>query len=94
LAKLEEDLKAQAEALKAREDAIKQLRETMEAQQKTMPSDGLAEGAAAESDAIRRDYEAAWRTLDKKDYKAAIGRFRNLSRSIQRALRKCAILDW
>ena len=76
LAKLEEDLKAQAEALKAREDAIKQLRETMEAQQKTMPSDGLAEGAAAESDAIRRDYEAAWRTLDKKDYKAAIGRFR------------------
>jgi tol-pal system protein YbgF len=76
LAKLEEDLKGQEEMLKTREDAIKQLRETMEAQQKTMPGDGLAEGAAAESDAIRRDYEAAWRTLDKKDYKAAIGRFR------------------
>jgi tol-pal system protein YbgF len=76
LAKLEEDLKAQGEALQARDEAIKQLRETVEAQQKTVPSDGLAEGATAESDAIRRDYEAAWRTLDKKDYKAAIGRFR------------------
>jgi tol-pal system protein YbgF len=76
LAKLEEDLKAQAEVLKAREEAIKQLGEAVEAQQKTVPSDGLAEGAAAESDAIRRDYEAAWRTLDKKDYKGAIGRFK------------------
>ncbi len=76
LAKLEEDLKAQSEVLKAREEAITQLRETVEAQQKTGPSDGLAEGATAESDAIRRDYETAWRTLDKKDYKAAIGRFR------------------
>jgi tol-pal system protein YbgF len=76
LAKLDEDLKAQGEVLKAREEAINQLRETLEAQQKTVPSDGLAEGAAAESDAIRRDYEAAWRTLDKKDYKAAISRFR------------------
>lgn len=76
LAKLDEDLKAQGEVLKAREEAIQQLRETLEAQQKTAPSDGLAEGAAAESDAIRRDYEAAWRTLDKKDYKGAISRFR------------------
>jgi tol-pal system protein YbgF len=77
LAKLEEDLKTQAELLKAREEALKQLRDTMEAQQKIVPpSDGLAEGAAAESDAIKRDYEAAWRTLDKKDYKAAIVRFK------------------
>jgi tol-pal system protein YbgF len=76
LAKLEEDLKAQAEVLKAREEAIKHLGEAMEALQKTVPSYGLAEGAAAESDAIRRDYEAAWRTLDKKDYKGAIGRFK------------------
>jgi tol-pal system protein YbgF len=76
LAKLEEDLKAQGEVLKSREEAIQQLRETVENQQKTVSSDGFAEGATAESDAIRRDYEAAWRTLDKKDYKAAIGRFR------------------
>jgi tol-pal system protein YbgF len=82
LAKLEEDLRAQGELLKAREEALKQLRETteaqqkMDAQQKAVPSDGLAEGAAAESDAIKRDYEAAWRTLDKKDYKAAIVRFK------------------
>jgi tol-pal system protein YbgF len=76
LAKLEDDYKAQSELLKSREEALKQLRETVEAQQKGGPSDGLAEGAAAESDAIKRDYEAAWRTLDKKDYKAAIARFK------------------
>jgi tol-pal system protein YbgF len=76
LAKAEEDLKAQAEALKAREEAIKQLHETLEAQEKTARSDGFAEGAAAESDAIRKDYEAAWRTLDKKDYRGAINRFK------------------
>jgi tol-pal system protein YbgF len=75
LAKTEEDLKAQGEALKAREEAVKQLRETLEAQEKTA-SDGFAEGAVAESDAIRKDYEAAWRTLDKKDYRAAINRFK------------------
>jgi tol-pal system protein YbgF len=76
LAKLEDEYKAQSELLKSREEALKQLRETLEAQQKGGPSDGLAEGAAAESDAIKRDYEAAWRTLDKKDYKAAIARFK------------------
>jgi tol-pal system protein YbgF len=75
LAKTEEDLKAQGEALKAREEAVKQLRETLEAQEKTA-SDGFTEGAVAESDAIRKDYEAAWRTLDKKDYRAAINRFK------------------
>ena len=85
LAKAEEDLKAQGEALKAREEAIKQLSETLETQQKTMPSGGLAEGAAAESDAIRRDYEAAWRTLDKKDYRAAIGRFREFIKKYPRS---------
>jgi len=73
LAKTEEDLKAQGEALKAREEAIKQL---LEAQEKTATSDGFTEGAVAESDAIRKDYEAAWRTLDKKDYRAAISRFK------------------
>jgi tol-pal system protein YbgF len=76
LAKAEEDLKAQGEALKAREEAIKQLHETLEAQEKTPRSDGFAEGAAAESDSIRKDYEAAWRTLDKKDYRSAITRFK------------------
>lgn len=74
LAKAEEDLKAQGEALKAREEAIKQLRETLETQEKTASGDGFAEGA--ESDAIRKDYEAAWRTLDKKDYRGAITRFK------------------
>ncbi|HXV81164.1 MAG TPA: tol-pal system protein YbgF [Candidatus Binatia bacterium] len=74
LAKLEEELKAQGDVLKAREESIAHM---LEGQQKPVPpADGLAEGAAAESDTIRRDYEAAWRSLDKKEYKAAIGRFR------------------
>jgi len=37
----------------------------------------MSEAAAGETDAIRRDYEAAWRLLDKKDYKAAITRFKD-----------------
>lgn len=87
LAKLEEDLKAQGELLKAREEALKQLRDTMEAQPKTMPpSDGLAEGAAAESDVIKRDYETAWRTLDKKDYKAAIVRFKEFIKKYPKSI--------
>ena len=80
LTKLEEELKAQGELLKSREEALKQLRETMDVQQKeaqrTSQSDGLAESAAGESDAIRRDYEAAWRIFERKDFKLAIGRFK------------------
>jgi tol-pal system protein YbgF len=76
LQKFEESFKAQEELLKTREDAIKQLREAMDAQQKSGASDATNEVRVAESEAIKRDYEAAWRLLEKKDYKPAIGRFK------------------
>ena len=41
-----------------------------------LPAEGT-ETAAAENDAIRRDYESAWRVLEKKDYRNAIPRFKD-----------------
>ena len=86
LAKLEEDAKAQAEVVKSREDELKQLRESMQASQAAQASaqsaqqanaEGAAEIALGESEMIRRDYEAAWRNFERKDYKTAIARFRD-----------------
>jgi tol-pal system protein YbgF len=81
VAKMSDALKAQEAALKARDDEIKQLRDSMETTQKalTEPASGgqtMSEAAIGESEPVRRDYEAAWRTLEKKDYKLAIGRFK------------------
>ena len=90
LAKIEEDSKAQAQLLKTREDELKQLRETTQAaqavQQSLPANDGYTEAAlAAESDIVRRDYEAAWRTFEKKDYRVAIGRFREFLKKHQKS---------
>jgi len=85
LAKLEDDLKNQADLLKKRDDEIKQLRESAQAAQTTQAeqraeaaaaTDRLAEANLAESDAIRKDYEGALRPLDKKDYKTAASRLK------------------
>ena len=80
LAKLEEDLKAQGQLLKSREEDIKQLREAAQTERAAAaaaaPSDRLTEGNMAESDAIRKDYEAAWRSLDRKDFQGALSRFK------------------
>lgn len=80
VAKMGDALKAQEAALKARDDEIKQLRDTMETTQKALaePGGGAAasEAAIGESETVRRDYEAAWRTLEKKEFKLAIGRFK------------------
>jgi tol-pal system protein YbgF len=81
VAKLDEALKAQDALLKSRDEELKQLRDTLQTTQKALsepsPASAMSEVAAGETDAIRRDYEAAWRLLDKKDYKAAIGRFKD-----------------
>ena len=83
LAKLEEDLKTQGELLKRREEELKQLREATQVTQAEQraeaaaASERLTEGNMAESEAIRKEYEAAWRSLDKKDYKVALGRFKD-----------------
>jgi len=78
LAKLEEDAKAQADLLRSREEDLKQLRESIQAQAaaKPAPADPGADLAMAESDNVRRDYEAALRAFEKKDYRAAIVRFK------------------
>jgi tol-pal system protein YbgF len=67
--KVGEDLKAQAGLLKAREDEIRALREGMQAK--------TAETASAgESEAAKKDYDEAWRLVERKDFRAAIPRFR------------------
>ena len=81
VAKLDESSKSQEALLKAQEEELKQLREALQTAQKAQseppPANGIMEAAAGETDAIKRDYEAAWRLVDKKDYKAAIGRFKD-----------------
>ncbi len=81
VAKLDESLKAQEALLRSRDEELKQLRDTLQTAQKALPEpspgNAMSEAAAGETDAIRRDYEAAWRLLDKKDYKAAITRFKD-----------------
>ena len=81
LAKLEEDAKGQAELLKSREAELKQLRDSLQAQATQAAAskpqgNGSVDLTLAESDNVRRDYENALRVFDKKDYRAAIARFR------------------
>ena len=81
VSKLDETIKSQEALIKARDDEIKQLREAVAAQAAAAaaapPVDTAHEGAAAETDAVKRDYEAALRLMDKKDYRAAITRFKD-----------------
>jgi tol-pal system protein YbgF len=78
VARLTEGFKAQEGQLKAREDELRELRKTFQQQPApvSVPAD-QAEISAAESDVVRRDYEAAWRALEKKDYRSAISRFKD-----------------
>jgi tol-pal system protein YbgF len=86
LAKLEQDLKAQGDLLTTRDEELKQLREANQAAQAEQRAQAaaamekVAESNMAESEAIRKDYEAAWRPLDRKDYKAALSRFKDFLR--------------
>src|SRR5438067_4806369 len=65
VAKLDESLKAQEALLRSRDEELKQLRDTLQTAQKALPEpspgNAMSEAAAGETDAIRRDYEAAWR---------------------------------
>jgi tol-pal system protein YbgF len=75
--KVGEDLKAQAGLLKAREEEIRALREGMQAKAAETVSGGAAtEKAAGESEAAKKDYDEAWRLVERKDFRAAIPRFR------------------
>lgn len=77
--KLDEALKAQQALINSREDELKQLRDSITAQSASSasPAEGMNEVTAAESETVKRDYEIASRALEKKDYRAAITRFRD-----------------
>ena len=74
LAKLTEGLKSQEEQLKLREDELKEVRKGLQ-----LPAE-TTEIAPAENETIRRDYEVAWRNLEKRDYRIAIGRFKDFQK--------------
>ena len=78
--KVGEDLKAQAGLLKQRDDEIRVLREAMQARTaESAPAGAQVESrekAAPESEAAKKDYDEAWRLVERKDFRAAIPRFR------------------
>lgn len=77
LAKLEEDAKAQAQLLKSSDDELKQLREAAQAAaERSAVYDGSADIRLGETESIRRDFDVAWRSFERKDYQAAVSRFR------------------
>jgi len=74
LAKLEVEAKAQAQLLVSRDDELKQLRDA--AEQRAAVYDGSSDILLGETEAIRKDYENAWRSFERKDYQVAASRFR------------------
>jgi tol-pal system protein YbgF len=74
VAKLAEGLKSKEEQLKLREDELKEVRKGLQ-----LPAEAN-EMAAAENETIRRDYEVAWRNLEKRDYRSAIARFKDFQK--------------
>jgi tol-pal system protein YbgF len=85
-AKLDEELKTQGTLLQTREEELRQLREEMQSAPRTAesatstspesPTNTTAEASGEESDAVKKDYEAARGALESKDYRGAIGQFR------------------
>jgi len=75
LAKLEEDAKAQAALLKSRDDELKQTRDA--AQLSAVTVDGVADAALAETDSVRKEFDSAWRSFERKDFRVAISRFKD-----------------
>ena len=74
LAKLAEGFKAQGEQLQLREDELKEASKGLQ-----LPAEAT-EMASAENETIRRDYEVAWRNLEKRDYRSRHRAFQRLSK--------------
>jgi tol-pal system protein YbgF len=77
--KVNEDLKAQAGQLKQRDDELRSLRETMQARAAEPAPAGSVESrdkGPAETEAAKKDYDEAFRAVERKDYRAAIPRLR------------------
>lgn len=87
MAKLDDDLKAQGALLKSREEELRILREALRTPPGGKdtavsggpegPSELAREKPPGESEAEKKDYEEAWRLLERKDYRAAISRFKD-----------------
>ena len=86
IARIDKDLKAQGALLKAREEESKASPESSKTSPGAKEESGSGEGSAsgefvrekppAESEVVKRDYEEAWKLLERKDYRAAIARFK------------------
>ena len=86
IAKLDDDFKTQGALLKAREEELKIIRETLKVAPGSKEEAASVEGAgpsefarerlAGESEAVKKDYDEAWKLLERKDYRAAISRFK------------------
>jgi tol-pal system protein YbgF len=77
VAKLTEGFKTQEGQLKAREEELRELQKNIRQQPVAGSSSAeKTEASAAENEAVKTDYEIAWRALEKKDYRLAISRFK------------------
>jgi tol-pal system protein YbgF len=76
VAKLTEGFKAQEAQLKAREEELRELQKNIRQPMAGGTPAEKTEISAAENDAVRSDYDVAWRALEKKDYRLAITRFK------------------
>src|SRR3990172_2354034 len=86
IARLDNDLKNQGALLKTREEQLKIIRETLKialgskeaaaSVEGAGPSEFARERLAGESEAVKKDYDEAWKLLERKDYRAAISRFK------------------
>ncbi len=86
MARIDENLKAQGALLKSREEDLKVIRETLKVTpgeketaasgEATTSSDFVREKLPTESDAVKKDYEAAWKLLEQKNYRVAIAQFK------------------
>ena len=76
VAKLTDAFKVQEGQLKAREDELRELRKSIQPSPSGPSPAETSEISGAENDTVRRDYETAWRALEKKDHRVAISRFK------------------
>jgi len=78
--KVGEELKAQAGLLKQRDEEIRVLRESMQARTTESAPPGAAsdprDKSSPESETGKKEYDEAWRLVERKDYRAAIPRLR------------------
>ena len=76
VAKLTEGFKAQEGQLQAREEELRELQKNIRQPMAGGTPAEKTESSAAENEAVRSDYDVAWRALEKKDYRLAITRFK------------------